>query len=202
MCVCAHVCVHVCTPIHECVVLMNLWGGQETPSILPYHFLPYFLDLGVWGFSLNRELDSSPLSPVVLLSLPSTVPGLQGHIVTHIFFNVGVGDPCLCDKYSYQHIEASPQSLKQLYYTLKLLKVVKGQLQHAQRCPGASWFLQRAPPSWWGQTHKYFLVDWACFQRREMRALHRRTYCHLISSRVSPGEGSLASRLLKPKHTP
>lgn len=77
-CLCECVCIHICTYIHGCVLLMSLWGGQKASSILPYPFLPHLLEL-------NLELDSSQLSPEVLLSLPSIVPESQGH-TEHIFF--------------------------------------------------------------------------------------------------------------------
>lgn len=114
--------VHVCTPIHGCALLMR-------PEDIKYPALSFsssFAWVSGEGFSLNLELDSRQLSAIALLSLPSMVPGLQGHNLTRLFFSVGVGNSYACSKCSSQHIEASLQPPKQLYYTLRLLWVGNG----------------------------------------------------------------------------
>lgn len=75
----------MCTHTHT--LLMGLWGGQKTSSVLLYHFLPHLLELK-GGVSLTEpragQQSTVPSDPPVSALHTVGVTGTHSH--TSIFF--------------------------------------------------------------------------------------------------------------------
>lgn len=72
---------------HTHTLLMGLWGGQKTSSVLLYHFLPHLLELK-GGVSLTEpragQQSTVPSDPPVSVLHTVGVTGTHSH--TSIFF--------------------------------------------------------------------------------------------------------------------